>query len=319
MSEEQQQSTSFDSDSFSRAETIELLQGTAQRFEELVTKLKTEAIEYQLPKSSYTSLLNTSEKIFNSIKEASDSPEKITAPIDFNKDFAESKLPQPETIEMLQGAADFYQTMVGKITAESLEYQLSMSNFENLVATTEKIANSIEKAPSNKIKTSSKTEFDREYSDNLFREESVTNNKINWPWLGLVAAILVIVISVAALSGNTQNVSEEVAIEIPAAQLEFTPEQKAIAAIDKQIEQIITTYEIDSLAKIEPNFVGDTITLEIADSWQELEPKKREETANKWLQDSRQLAFKKLAIIDKEGTSIARSPVIGKNIVILQQ
>lgn len=313
MSEEQQ---SVSVDSFSRAETIELLQGTAQRFAELVTKLNSQARDYQLSKSAYKNLLSTSEKIFNSLQETlADSAKISSVPLEFERDFSENELTKLESSELLQKTVDLYQIMVEKITSEAIDYQLAMSDFESLVASTERIASSVEKA----LKTSSKTQNIPTESSTQFRESSASyNNGINWPWLGLVAIILILVISLTALT-NPQPVSEEVALEVPPARLEFSAEQKAIAAIDKQIEKIITTYEIKSLAQINPNFVADTLTLEVADNWQELTPEKQEKIANKWLQDSRKLAFKKLEIIDREGDLIARSPVIGKNILILPE
>lgn len=310
---EEQQSASFDSDLFSSAETLELLQGSAERFQELVNKLKTEPIDYKLPKSSYVTLLTTSENIFNAVAAASGS--QTGEKTDFARDFSGNELTKIETLETLQGQVDYLQKTIDKITGESLDYQLSMSSFENLVAITEKIANSIKKAPSLKTETiaeppSSTREF-TEYAEN-------SSNIINWPWLGLVAVILILVISISIIT-KPESVNQEIALDVSPPQLEFTGEQKAIVAIDKQIEKIAIDYEMDSLAKIEPNFVTDRLTLEIAENWQELNENKREEIANKWLQDSRKLSFKKLEIIDKEGALIARSPLIGKNIVILQK
>ncbi|MDJ0726075.1 MAG: hypothetical protein QNJ38_13260, partial [Prochloraceae cyanobacterium] len=130
--------------------------------------------------------------------------------------------------------------------------------------------------------------------------------------------ILVIVVSVSFLVGNQNSLQEEIAIEVPQGTLEFTPEQKAIASIDKQIETVLVNYNKAGIAKIEPNFVADTLTIQLADDWQELDRKTKEKMTNEWLEESRKFEFKKLAIIDREGTLVARSPIIGKNIVILK-
>lgn len=319
MSQEQQQSTSFDSDSFSRAETIELLQETARRFQGLVTELKTGRTDYQLPKRSYTNLMAISEKIFNSIAEVSGvSPQNSPENINFDEDLSGKQLTREERIELLQGVADLYQTMADKITSESLDYQLPMSDFETLVPTTEKIVNPFGSAPSPSLETTAPTPVSQGYSQTEFTEEiAVSTNKINWPWLGIVAIIL-IVISLTAFLSNPQFIEEEIAIEVPPAELEFTSEQKAIAAIEKQIETIATSYDKTGISNIKPNFVADILTLELTEDWQELERDEKEKITNKWLEESRQLEFKKLEIIDDRGVLVARSPVIGKNIVILE-
>lgn len=319
MSEKQQQSTSFGSDSFSPAKTIELLQETVERFEKLITQLKTEQIDYQLPKRSYRNLITTLEKIFNSIEEASGSPATNTSEIfNFYEDYLSGELTKLETIELLQKTVDLFQQMLGKITSKSLDYQLPKSFFETLVNTREKIAHPFEAALKTPVKTSSETQVSQGYSGTKFTGELEISNKINWPWLAVVAVILVVVISWAALVGNQKSVREKMALETPAAKLELTAEQKAIVAIEKQIKKIANTYEREAIAIIKPNFIADTLILELTEKWQKLERNEKEKITNKWLENSRELEFKKLEIINKKDVLVARSPVIGKNIVILE-
>ena len=319
MSEKQQQSTSFGSDSFSPAKTIELLQETVERFEKLITQLKTEQIDYQLPKRSYINLITTLENIFNSIEEASGSPATNTSEIfNFYEDYLSGELTKLETIELLQKTVDLFQQMIGKITSKSLDYQLPKSFFETLVNTREKIAHPFEATPKTPVKTSSETKVSQGYSGTKFTGELEISNKINWPWLAVVAVILVVVISWAALVGNQKSVREKMALETPAAKLELTAEQKAITAIEKQIKKIATTYDREAIAIIKPNFIADTLILELTEKWQKLERNEKEKITNKWLENSRELEFKKLEIINKKDVLVARSPVIGKNIVILQ-
>ena len=319
MSEEQQQSTG----SVSRAETIELLQGTARRFEELVKDLKNETIDYQLPKRSYKTLLKISEQIFNAIEEASGSAvTNSLGTIDFDDNYSDT--------ELLQIQIDFFKQMVEKMTSESIDYQLPISDFETLVATTEKIVNPFGTPPTKTSQTfqtsqtsqtsqkSSDSKADWDYSDTKVTTEPQISKGINWPWLGFVVIILILVISLTALFSNQKSVTEEIAIEVPTVKLESTAEQKAIAAIAKQIETIVTTSNLDGIASIKPNFVPNTLILELADNWQELERDEKEKIANQWLAESRKLEFKKLEIIDRTGVLVARSPLIGKNIIIEQ-
>ena len=56
----------------------------------------------------------------------------------------------------------------------------------------------------------------------------------------------------------------------------------------------------------------------MTEKWQKLERNEKEKITNKWLENSRELEFKKLEIINKKDVLVARSPVIGKNIVILE-
>ena len=315
MSEEQQQSLNIDSNSFSRAETIELLQGTAQRFEELITQLQTESNDYLLPKRSYKTLLATLENIFNGIAAASESVE----PNDFEKiDLDLDYSGREKTLELLQQTVDLFAKTIDIITKESIDYQLPMSDFENLAATTEKIVNPFGQAPVTPLETSAEPQIDSFDSNTELPVDVPSSGGINWPWLGLVAIILVIVVSVSFLVGNQNSLQEEIAIEVPQGTLEFTPEQKAIASIDKQIETVLVNYNKAGIAKIEPNFVADTLTIQLAEDWQELDRETKEKMTNEWLEESRKFEFKKLAIIDREGTLVARSPIIGKNIVILK-
>ncbi|PSB10453.1 hypothetical protein C7B62_09445 [Pleurocapsa sp. CCALA 161] len=101
-------------------------------------------------------------------------------------------------------------------------------------------------------------------------------------------------------------------------ELLFTPEQNFIAALETKLETLVQDYPSELIQNIQVNFPDNSLLIEVTDNWYELDELKQNSLGNEILQRSRALSFNKLELKDKLGTLIARNPIIGDNIIILQ-
>lgn len=100
-------------------------------------------------------------------------------------------------------------------------------------------------------------------------------------------------------------------------ELLFTPEQNFIAALETKLGELVQDYPRE-LIQIQVNFPDNSLLVEVTDNWYELDELRQNSLGNEILQRSRALSFNKLELKDKLGTLIARNPIIGDNIIILQ-
>ncbi len=105
----------------------------------------------------------------------------------------------------------------------------------------------------------------------------------------------------------------------PPPKLELTPEQSLIAAIQNQVAEITNQYAEGLILSIETNFLESRLIVTVGDDWYDLSDSRQDKLANEMLGHSQKLDFRKLAITDTEGTLLARSPVVGKKMVIWQR
>jgi predicted transcriptional regulator len=99
----------------------------------------------------------------------------------------------------------------------------------------------------------------------------------------------------------------------------LTPEQSLIASIQEQISTITNRYSEDLISSIEANFPTSSLIVKIEDDWYQINSKQQDKIANEILANAKLLDFKKLQIIDNEGSLVARNPIVGKEVVILQR
>jgi hypothetical protein len=105
-------------------------------------------------------------------------------------------------------------------------------------------------------------------------------------------------------------------IEITTPEPELTPEQSLIAAIQEQLREITSQYPEGLIKSIQANFLGSRLIVTVGDGWYELNPSKQDSLANTILKRSQKLDFRKLEIIDNQGSLLARNPVVGNKMVI---
>ena len=100
--------------------------------------------------------------------------------------------------------------------------------------------------------------------------------------------------------------------------LNFTPEQNLIAALETKIENLTEKYPSELIELVEIDVPKSSLTVNISDNWYELDESRQTKLADEMLKQSRQLDFTKLKLQDRTGTLVARNPVIGDRIIILQ-
>lgn len=116
-----------------------------------------------------------------------------------------------------------------------------------------------------------------------------------------------------------EKTQKKIAVKTIKASKNLTSEQNLIAAIEDKERELVERYTNDLVTLIEPNFEDNLVTVTVADNWYNMEFSKQDEITDEILKKSRQLEFNKLKIIDSQNNLVARSPVVGKNIVILRR
>ena len=101
--------------------------------------------------------------------------------------------------------------------------------------------------------------------------------------------------------------------------LELTPEQNLIASIENQVAEISSSYADGLIQSIQANFQGSRLIIKIAQDWYNLKESQQDKLATQMLEKARELDFSQVEITDSEGTLVARSPVVGTDMVILKR
>lgn len=99
----------------------------------------------------------------------------------------------------------------------------------------------------------------------------------------------------------------------------LTPEQSLIAAIQKQVSEIVSGYAGGLIQSIQANFQASILTVKVTDDWYRFDAVKQERVATDMWSRAQELDFTKLLITDSEGKLLARNPVVGSNMVILKR
>ncbi|MEM9272114.1 MAG: hypothetical protein AAGA80_03985 [Cyanobacteria bacterium P01_F01_bin.143] len=101
--------------------------------------------------------------------------------------------------------------------------------------------------------------------------------------------------------------------------IKLTPEQDLIAALSAQVLQLSEGYQEDIVLSIEPNMSNNILIVRVADDWYQLEATEQDEIVADMLARSQDLEFRKLEITDQNNNLVARSPVVGQNMIIFRR
>ena len=104
-----------------------------------------------------------------------------------------------------------------------------------------------------------------------------------------------------------------------APKLDFSPEQTLIANLEGKIADLTQDYPADLIQSVEVDLPENSLLVKVTDNWYELTPSRQTQLANKILQRSRNFSFERLHLEDNSGTLVARNPVIGEEIIVVQQ
>ncbi len=99
----------------------------------------------------------------------------------------------------------------------------------------------------------------------------------------------------------------------------LSPEQSLIAAIQQEINDLTGQYPDSLVLAIEPNFLGSQLTVTLSTDWYQLSTQQQDGLANTIWQRSQKLAFRKLNLMSPTGSLIARNPVVGSQMIVIER
>ena len=105
----------------------------------------------------------------------------------------------------------------------------------------------------------------------------------------------------------------------PAPALQLSPEQKLIASIQDQVAEVSDRYSSSLIRSVQANFRGSRLVVKLGDSWYGLSETQQNKLSNELLKRAQQLDFVKLELSDPQGVLLARSPVVGAEMIILKR
>lgn len=105
----------------------------------------------------------------------------------------------------------------------------------------------------------------------------------------------------------------------PTPTVELTPEQNLIASIRNQVAETSDRFADGLIQSIQVNFESSRLIIKVGDDWYNLKQSQQDKLAARMLERSKELDFTHLEITDPQGTLIARSPVVGNDMVILKR
>jgi hypothetical protein len=108
-------------------------------------------------------------------------------------------------------------------------------------------------------------------------------------------------------------------VPTPTPTLELTPEQSLIASIQNRVAEITDQYANGLIQSIQANFQGSSLIIKVGDDWYSLQQSQQDKLAARMLERAKELDFSRLEITDPQGTLLARSPVVGNDMVILKR
>ncbi|MGL6284107.1 MAG: hypothetical protein ACRC2J_17015, partial [Microcoleaceae cyanobacterium] len=99
--------------------------------------------------------------------------------------------------------------------------------------------------------------------------------------------------------------------------IKFTPEQYLVISIKNQIADITNRYGGGMVDSIQVNFLSGLLVIQVTDDWYDLDKTAQNQLANNLFKQAQDLDFTKLQIADNTGKLVARSPVVGEQMIIL--
>lgn len=102
-------------------------------------------------------------------------------------------------------------------------------------------------------------------------------------------------------------------------ELNFTPEQNLIATLTTKLGELAQDFSSEFIQDVQVNSPESSLIIQVTDGWYELEESRQNSLGNEILQRSRALSFDKLELKDKAGSLIARNPIIGENLIMIQK
>jgi hypothetical protein len=106
---------------------------------------------------------------------------------------------------------------------------------------------------------------------------------------------------------------------MPSPPLKLTPEQQLIASIQDQVAEISDRYSVGLIRSVQANFRSSRLTVNLGEGWYQLSPLQQDQLANEIFKRTQGLKFSKLELVDTASTLVARSPVVGDEMIVLSR
>jgi hypothetical protein len=101
--------------------------------------------------------------------------------------------------------------------------------------------------------------------------------------------------------------------------LELQPQEDLIGEIQDQVAAVTARYAEGLIRSVQANFRDSRLTVTTSNGWYGLPTDQQDQLAADLFQRAQELDFTKLEIADPEATIVARSPVVGNQMIILQR
>ena len=100
---------------------------------------------------------------------------------------------------------------------------------------------------------------------------------------------------------------------------ELTPEQTLIVSIQNQIDDLINQYGAGITESLRVNFPSSLLIVELNNDWYDKTEEEQDKLVNQMFQETQDLDFSKLQVINSQGRVIARSSAISSEMIILER
>ncbi len=117
----------------------------------------------------------------------------------------------------------------------------------------------------------------------------------------------------------TEPAEPEAIAPLPPPEPILTPEQQLLLSIQEQVADAAKPYAKDVVQTIEANFQTSRLGVNVSDAWYSLPSARQDKLANALRDRAQDLDFNTLQIKDSTGSVVARSPIVGSEMVILKR
>ncbi|NJN21109.1 MAG: hypothetical protein HC812_07880 [Leptolyngbya sp. RL_3_1] len=97
------------------------------------------------------------------------------------------------------------------------------------------------------------------------------------------------------------------------------PGLERLVDIQAQLSAVATSYASNLVVSVQANFTDDRLTANLSSGWYRLPRDQQDRLAADLLGRSQSLEFTTLELSDPDGAMVARSPVVGQAMVIVQR
>lgn len=89
--------------------------------------------------------------------------------------------------------------------------------------------------------------------------------------------------------------------------------------VQTQVAELTERYSAELIQGVKVDFQGDQVVVQVSDRWYDLAPIQQDALGQDALQRGQKFEFQKIEVRDPEGTLLARNPMVGDNIIVLQR